>query len=99
MTQTAETSRIGTQRRGVGWADRRRFTQTCWWRFCPGSAPGLANLALPRTKRQGLANRFPRSSGMGALKVEAEGTLQGDRNREHRRSFDRFLADFERSLA
>jgi hypothetical protein len=35
-----------------------------------------------------------------ALKAEAEGTLQADReSREHRRLLDRLLADHQRSLA
>jgi hypothetical protein len=101
MTQAGAIERISTQRRETGRLMPRRFSKPAWYRFSRDRRRRyLARLPGQPSERDAARIDAMVRLEWQALKAEAEGTLQADREaREHRRLLDRLVSDFERSLA
>jgi hypothetical protein len=101
MTEPHAAARVMTQRREMGRMMPRGFTRTCWWRFSQDRRRRyLALLPGPPSDVQAARIDSLVRLEWSALKAEAEGGLTGLREaREHRRLYEKLLADFEKSLA
>jgi hypothetical protein len=101
MSERDATQRISTHRRETGRLTPRRFSRPAWYRFSRERRRRyLDQIALPPTDAQAARIETMVRLEWAALKAEAEGSLQGDREaREHRRLYDRLLGDHQRSVA
>jgi hypothetical protein len=100
MSEQRAVARRMTRRQETGRLMPRVFSKPAWYRFSRDRRRQyLAQLAGPPSNEQAARVDTLVRLEWSALRAEAEGTLIGDREgREHRRLFDRLLADFERSL-
>jgi hypothetical protein len=102
MSEARETRQNQPHRNEIGRPMPRRFSRPARIRFERDRRRRyLAELPCgPPTNQQAARIESLIRCEWFALKAEAEGTLQGDREaREHRRLLDRLLVDFERGLA
>ena len=102
MSKQAEISRRSSRRQEMGGRlIPRSFSKQAWHRFDQDRRRRyLERLGgLPSDAQAARIDTLVRLE-WSALRAEAAGTLQGDREaREHRRLLDRLLGDLERSLA
>ena len=100
MTQAAAARPISTQRRELRWYAPRRFNAVTRERFLRDRRRRyLARLTSSPSDAQAAVILSLARLEWAALAAEAEGGLAALREaREHRRLFQRLLADFERSL-
>jgi hypothetical protein len=101
MTQNAAQRRHSTNARETGRYLPRRFNRVTRERFLRARRRAyLARISSTPSDAQSAMIQSLGSLEWAALAAEAEGGLVGFREaREHRRLFQRFLGDFERSLA
>jgi hypothetical protein len=101
MTEPLAAAQIRSRHREMGQPMPRVFTRTAWWRFARDRRRRyLARLPeTPSNEQAALVESLVRLE-WSSLAAHAEGGLAGFREaREHRRLFQRLLADFERTLA
>jgi hypothetical protein len=101
MAESHATVQIQTRRAEMGRPMPRRFSKTAWWRFARDRRRRyLLELPGPPTNEQAARIESLVHLEWSSLKCAAEGGLVGLREmREHRRLFERLLADHVRSLA
>jgi hypothetical protein len=102
MTEPHTAARILTQVRELAgrWTPRV-FSKTAWYRFSRDRRRRYVS-RIPDTPTDAQAALIQSLIRLewSALKAEAADTLLGDREgREHRRLYQKFLVDFEKSLA
>jgi hypothetical protein len=100
MSEQRAVARRMTRRRETGRLMPRVFSRPAWYRFSRDRRRQyLAQLAARPSNEQAARIDTLVRLEWSALRAESQNTLVGDREgREHRRLFDRLLADFERSL-
>jgi hypothetical protein len=94
-------SRMKTQGRSLGRSTPRVFTKTAWWRFAAERRQRYLarNPGVPTDAQAALVQSLIHLE-WSALKAEDAGTMLGDREgREHRRLFQKFSVDLDKSIA